>query len=70
MDDAPNIGAKWDSLTATQKRRLLLRIRGLSLREIARIEEVHVKGIYKSLTACMKKLPSLRTMLYDARGMN
>jgi len=55
----------WDTLTATQKRRLHLRLRGYSYRHIARLEGVCHRAIQKSLATCAKKIPSLGAMLYS-----
>jgi DNA-binding CsgD family transcriptional regulator len=55
----------WDKLTETQKRRLRLRLRGYSYRHIARLECVSVTSVWDSLLGCAKKLPSLRTILYE-----
>lgn len=59
----------WDSLTETQKRRLHLRFRGFSLRQIARLEGVHFTSIRESLLGCANKITSLPDILSRA-GMS
>jgi len=44
-------------LTETQKRRLLLSIRGKTVREIAGLENVDVRAVQDSLTQARKKFP-------------
>ena len=53
----------WDSLTETQKRRLHLRLRGYSYRQIASLECVDVKSVWQSLLVCRKKISALGDVL-------
>ena len=45
-----------EGLTSTQKRRLILRLSGISYREIARQERVNVKSVFQSIEGVRVKL--------------
>ena len=53
------INYAFSQLTDTQKRRLLLYAKGLSMRKIAKIESINHKAIEKSINSAIKKLKKI-----------
>ncbi len=54
-EDAARINTALDKLSETQKRRLLMLVDGLSVNEIARIEDVAPNAAWKSIESAKKK---------------
>ncbi|HQK35106.1 MAG TPA: hypothetical protein PK074_10295, partial [Spirochaetales bacterium] len=54
-EDAARINSALDKLSETQKRRLLMLADGLSVNEIARIEDVAPNAAWKSIEGAKKK---------------
>ena len=48
-----------EGLTSTQKRRLILRLTGITYREIARQEKVDVKSVFQSIEGIRTKLQGI-----------
>ena len=48
-----------EELTSTQKRRLILRLTGITYREIARQEKVDVKSVFQSIEGIRTKLQGI-----------
>jgi DNA-binding CsgD family transcriptional regulator len=54
-EDAARINTALDKLSETQKRRLLMLADGLSVNEIARIEDIAPNAAWKSIESAKKK---------------
>lgn len=54
-----------EGLTSTQKRRLILRLLGISYREIASQEKVNVKSVFESIEGIRKKLQEIKNYTID-----
>ena len=67
MAEEKDFDNPWDSLTEKQKHRLKLYMAGCSVTQIAESEKVARQNIWKSLSSCFKKIPSLKSMVYDWR---
>lgn len=59
----------WDSLTEKQKRRVIMWLRGLTVAQIAAVENVHRQSVWDSLSGAFKKIKGLRRMGYDWRRL-
>jgi DNA-directed RNA polymerase specialized sigma24 family protein len=56
IEENARIHNAFDNLTKIQQRRLLMLAKGLSIREIARLENVHHRAIEDSISAARKKI--------------
>jgi len=60
-----NTESAWQRLTEIQRRRVKLYLMGFSQRQIAATEGVTQQAIWDTLTRAYKKIPALRTVVYD-----